>query len=159
MLLGLQVRPVGNHNHTIGLGPQRPRAAGWQEAANETPDTGSHHLFVERVDIAGHRFVLFERVVVFGVVNSNQIPRDDPSLVTVFEQAGCPAFTIQSNGWSGIRQAVQETSLTAPNSAATLLAAPAYQLLPVANALRSADFQLALNCWETSASGTRRSNP
>ena len=31
--------------------------------------------------------------------------------------------------------------------------------LPVANALRSADFQLALNCWETSASGTRRSNP
>jgi hypothetical protein len=35
----------------------------------------------------------------------------------------------------------------------------AISALPVANALRSADFQLPLNCWETSASGTRRSNP
>src|SRR5579863_6347687 len=33
------------------------------------------------------------------------------------------------------------------------------QVLPPANALRSADFQLAVNCLETSASGTRRSNP
>src|SRR5215831_8743435 len=51
-----------------------------------------------------------------------------PSLVRVFEQAGCPAFTIQSNGWSGIRQALQETSLTAPNSAATILASLLYEL-------------------------------
>jgi hypothetical protein len=50
--------------------PQRPRAAGRGEAANENPDTGSHHLIVERVDIAGHRFVLCGRVVVVGVVNS-----------------------------------------------------------------------------------------
>ena len=43
------------------------------EAANENPDTGSHHLIVEHVDIAGHRFVLCGRVVVVGKINSNQI--------------------------------------------------------------------------------------
>ncbi len=29
------------------------------EAANENPDTSSLHLVVERVDVAGHRFVLW----------------------------------------------------------------------------------------------------
>jgi hypothetical protein len=43
------------------------------QAASEKPDTSSDHLFVERVDIAAHRFVLCdERVVVVGVVNRNQ---------------------------------------------------------------------------------------
>src|SRR6202023_709761 len=64
VLLGLQVRPVGDENLTIGLRPQRPRAAGGGGGANENPDTGSHHLLVEHLDIAGHRFVLCGRVVV-----------------------------------------------------------------------------------------------
>jgi hypothetical protein len=48
------------------------------QAASEDPDTSSHHLDVERVDIAHHRFVLCDgRVVAIGVVNSNQILRHD----------------------------------------------------------------------------------
>src|ERR1700693_4241093 len=47
------------------------------EPAGENPGTSSHHLFVEHVDIAAHRFVLCGRVVVVGVVNSNQILRHD----------------------------------------------------------------------------------
>jgi hypothetical protein len=81
VLLGLQVRPVGDEHLATGLRPQRPRAPGGGEAANENPDTGSHHLIVERVDIAGHRFVLCGRVVVVGVVNSNQILRHDFSIL------------------------------------------------------------------------------
>ena len=53
------------------LRSQRPRAAGRGEAANENPHTGSHHLIVERVDIAGHRFGFDGRVVIVGLVNSN----------------------------------------------------------------------------------------
>src|ERR1700676_4083607 len=64
-----------------GCAPQRPRAAGGGEAANENPDTGSHHLIVEHVNIAGHRFVLGGRVVVVGVVNSNQILSHDFSIL------------------------------------------------------------------------------
>src|ERR1700687_1154937 len=64
VLLGLQVRPVGDGHLTIGLRPQRPRARGWAEAASENPDTGSHHLVVERIDIAVHRFVLEGRGIV-----------------------------------------------------------------------------------------------
>src|ERR1700685_1071703 len=81
VLLGLQVRPVGDENLAIGLCPQPPLAAGGGEAANEFPDPGSHHLIVELVDIAGHRFVLCRRVVVVGVVNSNQILRHDFSIL------------------------------------------------------------------------------
>src|SRR5262249_38039458 len=81
VLLGLQIRPVGDENLTIGLCPQRPRAADGGEAANENPDTGSHHLIVERVDFAGHRFVLCGRVVVVEVVNSNQILCHDFSIL------------------------------------------------------------------------------
>src|ERR1700730_4251940 len=66
VLLALQVGPVGDENLTIGLRSQRPRAAGGGEAAKENPDTGSHNLIVERVDIEGHRFVLCGRVVVVG---------------------------------------------------------------------------------------------
>ena len=40
VLLSLQIRPVGDENLTIGLRPQRPRAAGGGEAANENPDNG-----------------------------------------------------------------------------------------------------------------------
>src|SRR5260370_1004168 len=118
VLLGLQVRPVGDEHLAIGLRPQRLRAAGRGEATNENPDTGSHHLVVERVDIAGHRFGLCGRVVVVGVVNSNQILRHDFSyscngllLVTALGRAGCPAFTIWSNRRTGIRQIVQELFL------------------------------------------------
>jgi len=38
VLLGLQVRPVGDEHLTIALRPQRPRAPGGGEAANENPD-------------------------------------------------------------------------------------------------------------------------
>jgi hypothetical protein len=42
------------------------------QAADENPDTSSLHLLVERVDVAGHRFVLCDgRVVVVGVVNGD----------------------------------------------------------------------------------------
>src|SRR5260370_37014074 len=37
VLLGLQVRPVGDEHLAIGLRPQRPRAAGGGEATNENP--------------------------------------------------------------------------------------------------------------------------
>ena len=57
LLFGLQVRPVGDEHFAIGPRPQRPRGAGRGEAANENPDAGRHHLVVERVGIAGHRFV------------------------------------------------------------------------------------------------------
>src|SRR5262245_19159982 len=49
------------------------------QTADENPDTRSDHLFVEHVDIATHRFVLDGRVVVVGVVNSNQVLRHDYS--------------------------------------------------------------------------------
>jgi hypothetical protein len=45
-----------------------PRVAGRGEAGNENPDTGSHHLALERVDIVGNRFALDGRVVVVGEV-------------------------------------------------------------------------------------------
>jgi predicted deacylase len=45
------------------------------QAAGEEPGTGSLHLFVEHIDIADHRFALCGRVIVVGVVNSNQILR------------------------------------------------------------------------------------
>src|SRR6516225_6535005 len=57
VLLGLYVRPVGDEHLTIGLRPQRLRAACRAQASNEDPDTSSLHLVVERVDVAGHRFV------------------------------------------------------------------------------------------------------
>jgi len=77
VLLSLQVRSVGDEHFTIGLPPQRSRAAGRAEAAGKKPDTRSLHLIVERVDIAHHRFALCGRVVVVGDVNSNQILRHD----------------------------------------------------------------------------------
>jgi hypothetical protein len=43
---------------TRGLQPQRPRAAFRLQAAGQNPDTSCHHLFVERVYFAIHRFVL-----------------------------------------------------------------------------------------------------
>ena len=67
MLLGLQVRPVGDEHLTMGLRPQRLRATCWAQAANENPGTSSDHLGVERVDIAVHRFVLCKgRIVLVG---------------------------------------------------------------------------------------------
>jgi hypothetical protein len=62
---------------TIGLRPKRLRAFYPAQTADENHVTRSDHLFVEHVDIATHRFVLDGRVVVVGVVNSNQILHDD----------------------------------------------------------------------------------
>src|SRR5580698_316878 len=73
VLLGLEVRPVGDEHRTTRLRPQRLRVACRMQAAGEKPGTSSDHLFVEHVDIAAHRFVLCdERVVVVGMVNRNQ---------------------------------------------------------------------------------------
>src|SRR5215475_11217128 len=80
VFLGLYVRPVGDEHLTGGLRPYRPRASGRGEAANENPDTSSLHLLVERVDVAGHRFVLCGWVIVVGMVDSNQILRHDSLL-------------------------------------------------------------------------------
>ena len=43
VLLGLQVRPVGDEHSTIGLRPQRLRAAGRGKAAGELPGAGSDY--------------------------------------------------------------------------------------------------------------------
>src|ERR1700739_3379975 len=72
VLLGLQVRPVGDQPLTPGQAPQRLRAACRQQAASEKPGASSRHLFVEHVDIAAHCFVLDGRVVVIRVVNRYQ---------------------------------------------------------------------------------------
>ena len=80
VLLGLQVRPVGDKHLAIGLRPQGLRAACRAQAASENPDTSSHHLDVKRTDIPAHRFALAGRVIVVGVVNRNQILRHDFSL-------------------------------------------------------------------------------
>jgi hypothetical protein len=55
------------------LAPVRP--------PTKIPDTASHHLLVERVDIAGHCFGLDGRVVIVGMVNSNQILRHNFSIL------------------------------------------------------------------------------
>jgi hypothetical protein len=57
------------------------RATCRAQASNENPDTSSLHLLVERVDIVFHRFALAGRVIVVGVVNSNQILRHDFSIL------------------------------------------------------------------------------
>src|SRR3984957_14668341 len=58
VLLGLQVRPVGDEPLTIGPRPQRLRLADGGEAAKENHDTGGRHLFIERVDSADRCFAL-----------------------------------------------------------------------------------------------------
>jgi hypothetical protein len=47
----------------------RRRAACRVQPADENPDARGLYLVVERVDIAGHRFVRYGRVVVVGMVN------------------------------------------------------------------------------------------
>src|ERR1700690_3431686 len=42
VLLGLQVRPVGDEHPTIGLRPQRPCVAAGGETTNENPDPGGY---------------------------------------------------------------------------------------------------------------------
>src|SRR3984885_10497328 len=71
VLLGLQVRPVGDEHLATGLRSQRPRTAGRGEAASENPGTGGRYLFVEHVIIAHHRFAFEGPVVTVGVVNRN----------------------------------------------------------------------------------------
>src|SRR5208283_1911345 len=89
VLLGFEVRPVSDDHCTVRLPSQRLRAAGRAEAAGEKPGAGSFHLYIEHVDIAGHRFALGRRVVVFGVVNRDQILRHNFSFypVTILERS------------------------------------------------------------------------
>src|SRR5216683_6687882 len=83
VLLGLGVRPVGDEHLTVGLGPQRLRAASRGNAAGELPHAGSNHFAVERVDLLDHRFGYGGRVEVVGEVVSNQILWHDFSLFSV----------------------------------------------------------------------------
>src|SRR5262245_54480068 len=72
VLLRLCVRPVGDEHLTVRLSPQRPRVAGRGETGDKLPHTGSHHLFVEHVDLAVHGFVFCDGwVVIVGMVDSN----------------------------------------------------------------------------------------
>ena len=73
VLLGFQIRAVGDEHFAIGLRPQRLRLAGCAEAASEEPGTSSFQLVVEHVDIVYRRFVHCRWVEVVGVVNRNQI--------------------------------------------------------------------------------------
>src|SRR5215831_19185987 len=69
VLLGLQIRPVGDERLATGLRPYRLRAACRGQATDKDPDAGSRHFVVEHIDIAVHGFVLAGRVVVVGMVN------------------------------------------------------------------------------------------
>jgi hypothetical protein len=61
----------------------------------QNPRAGSHHFIVEHVDIAVHRFVLRDgRVVVVGLVNSNQELSDGVSCDGLCADCSCPAFTV-----------------------------------------------------------------
>src|SRR4051812_30568353 len=73
VLLGLDIRPVGDEHLAVGLGPQRLRAASRGNAAGELPHAGSNHFAVERVDLFHHRFGYSGGVEVVGEVVSNQI--------------------------------------------------------------------------------------
>jgi hypothetical protein len=73
------------------------------QAAGEEPGTGSLHLFVEHIDVAGHLLALQGRVVVVGVVNSNQILRHVCSCNSFSGGVLCPSFTTTTNGRTGIR--------------------------------------------------------
>jgi hypothetical protein len=106
VLLGFQVRPVGDENLTIGLQPQRLRAARRAQATSELRDTRGLHLLGKRVDIADHRFVHCGRVEVVGELNSNQIFRHVFSCNHPSGGVLCPAFTTTTNGQTGILQAV-----------------------------------------------------
>src|SRR5579863_1065467 len=75
VLLALQVWSVGDEHPTIGIRPQRPRTGRRCQATDENNDPRGAHLFIERVDIAPHRFAFCGRVVAVRVVNSNQILR------------------------------------------------------------------------------------
>ena len=95
VLLGFQIRPVGDQHLAIRLPSQRLRLAGWAEAASQDPGTSSFHLVVELIDIAYRRFGHGGRVEVVGKVVGKQILRHDFSFypVSIFGRAGCPAFT------------------------------------------------------------------
>jgi hypothetical protein len=58
VLLGLQVRPVGDPSPYRRAAPQGFRVAGRGEATIENPGPGSINLFVECADIAFHYFAL-----------------------------------------------------------------------------------------------------
>src|SRR6476660_2746177 len=55
VLLGFQIRAVGDEHFAIRLCPQRLRLAGCAEAASEDPGTRSFQFVVEHVDIAYRR--------------------------------------------------------------------------------------------------------
>src|SRR5271163_2030477 len=71
VFLGLQVGTVGGDHLAVGLRPQRLGLADGVEAAEENHDTGSRHLFVERVDSADSCFALVGRLETVGVMNRN----------------------------------------------------------------------------------------
>src|SRR6266567_2078393 len=84
VLLGLDVRSVGDEHLAVGLLSQRLCVGGRGNAAGELPHAGSNEFAVERVDLFHHRFGYGGRVEVVGEVVSNQILwHDFFSLVSV----------------------------------------------------------------------------
>src|SRR5262249_42543206 len=73
VLLGLDVRSVGDEHLAMGLLSQRLCVGGRGNAARELPDAGSNQFAVERVDLLDHRFGYGRRVEVVGEVVTNQI--------------------------------------------------------------------------------------
>jgi hypothetical protein len=73
VLLGFQVRAVGDEHLAVGLLPHRLGVGGRRHAAGELPHARSNHFAVERVDLFYHRFGYRGRVEVVGEVASNQI--------------------------------------------------------------------------------------
>jgi hypothetical protein len=90
VLLGFQIRAVGDEHFAIGLRPHRLRLAGCAEAASDKPGASSFQLVVEHVDLVYRLFALCGRVEVVGEVTRNQIMRHDFSFypVSVFGRAG-----------------------------------------------------------------------
>src|SRR5215831_19852244 len=83
VLLGLGVRPVGDENLAVGLGPQRLGVAGRGKAAGELPRARANQFAVERVYRFDRRFGFDGRVVVVRAVDGNHVLRHEFSPCTV----------------------------------------------------------------------------
>jgi len=89
VLLGFQVRPVGDERFATRLPPHRLRLARRTQPASHQPGAGSFQLVVEITDSAYRRFGHARRIEVVGKVIRKQILRHDFSFVVFDLRKGC----------------------------------------------------------------------